>query len=137
MGHEIYSLGVCLLEIGLWRPLTQRQRDGGEAHFVSSPQLIELTKQELSSVPDHDKTLATYLRQRDGPKRLAQSLTTLAESELPFTMGTKYMRLVVDCLTCLDSDSKAWDVNFRKSDQNGILAAFLSRVLSILWGVGL
>ncbi|KAK4156074.1 hypothetical protein C8A00DRAFT_31126 [Chaetomidium leptoderma] len=28
MGHDIYSLGVCLLEIGLWRPLVEFITDG-------------------------------------------------------------------------------------------------------------
>jgi hypothetical protein len=30
MQHDIYSLGVCLLEIGLWEPLVEYPEDGGQ-----------------------------------------------------------------------------------------------------------
>ncbi|KAK3298647.1 uncharacterized protein B0H64DRAFT_385743 [Chaetomium fimeti] len=38
-GHDIYALGVCLLEIGLWRPLVQLAHDGTAVTAICTPLL--------------------------------------------------------------------------------------------------
>lgn len=102
MQHDIYSLGVCLLEIGLWESLVLYEGDA-----CPSPLL------ENAAVGD-----------RDDPRRataLKQHLVTLARSKLPSRMGDAYTKVVVNCLTCLDEDN--WDFGNQSEfeDEDGVL----------------
>jgi hypothetical protein len=77
MGHDLYSLGVCLLEISLWQPF-----------FAAD------------GVPS--QVDATCLPKLTAPWLVAEVLRSLAESEIPPRMGTRFSKLVVACLTCLE-----------------------------------
>jgi serine/threonine protein kinase len=96
MLHDVYSLGVCLLEIGLWSSFVQYAiGSNGETSIL--PGLLE-----IAAVP----------KMRDERRRafeLKRVLTDLATSKLPGCMGDKYTSLVVSCLSCLDKTSKFID----------------------------
>jgi hypothetical protein len=85
MQHDIYSLGVCLLEIGLW------------SSFV-----------EYDSPNDEPRRSPNYDFSDGEPNSVGRSefvkacLVSLATDKLPATMGTKYSKVVESCLTCLD-----------------------------------
>jgi len=70
MSHDIYSLGVVLLELWLWRPLT-------------STGLAKL--KGLSAEDAARGKLRDYLKK-------------LASERLPVVMGTKYRDVVLFCL---------------------------------------
>lgn len=102
MQHDIYSLGVCLLEIGLWESLVLYEGDP-----YPSPLLADAAAGD-----------------RDGPKRatlLKQHLVTLARSKLPSRMGDAYTNVVINCLTCLDEDNQDFGNQSEFEDQDGVL----------------
>ncbi|KAL7762916.1 hypothetical protein ACKLNR_006274 [Fusarium oxysporum f. sp. zingiberi] len=82
MQHDIYSLGVCLLEIGLWHSLVDYQ--DGEA--------------TLRDIHGPLKNL--------GPEAIKDRLILMGRTQLRATMGDIYSRVVETCLTCLDEDNK-------------------------------
>jgi hypothetical protein len=87
MQHDIYSLGVCLLEIGLWKPITPLVAD------AKSPRLDgENATEARAPIP---------LPQ----ERVKTKLESLAIRLLPSVMGDQYRDVVVNCLTCLDDDN--------------------------------
>jgi hypothetical protein len=115
MQHDIYSLGVCLLEIGLWRSFVV-QDDGGE--FVPSAALH-------SSAPGPNSDVEQV--QGDG---LKDQLVALASSELPKWMGTSYSEIVRTCLTCLDPDNVDFGDEREFEDEDGIVVGvrFIQKV---------
>ncbi|KAF5678211.1 het-s domain-containing protein [Fusarium denticulatum] len=82
MQHDIYSLGVCLLEIGLWRSLV-------EFHGATT---------RLSSVLTNTEGYQSEL----DPKAIKEKLILLSRTELRVCMGDIYSTVAETCLTCLD-----------------------------------
>ncbi|KAL8933059.1 MAG: hypothetical protein Q9211_005988, partial [Gyalolechia sp. 1 TL-2023] len=106
MQHDIYSLGVCLLEIGLWRSFQIWDED--------------------SEIPSMNEDL---LRKNDfaikAPRKRAfevkKQLIRLAEQRLPGTMGQIYTSTVLSCLTCLDPGNTDFGDQDEVYDESGIL----------------
>ena len=78
MQHDIYSLGVCLLEFGLWQSAVQY--DSGNPQVSSNLQDLD-------------------------PEATKERLISLSRSELRIAMGDIYSKVVETCLTCLDEDN--------------------------------
>ncbi|KAK3987133.1 hypothetical protein QBC44DRAFT_246691, partial [Cladorrhinum sp. PSN332] len=91
MGHDIYSLGVCLLEIGLWESLVNGT--------VPSARLKK-------AIPGIDTGTEAWWTDEQ-IQTVKEELIELAREELPRTMGVMYSQLVVACLTCLDKKTEA------------------------------
>lgn len=93
IGHDIYSLGICLLEIGLWHPLIIY---GGAPAY--SPLLVEAKaawRAENAVIHPNGQPLTdAEIEQR--------VFIHLAGDRLAFEMGEAYSKLVVKCLTCLE-----------------------------------
>ncbi|EEU39135.1 uncharacterized protein NECHADRAFT_15666, partial [Fusarium vanettenii 77-13-4] len=87
MQHDIYSLGVCLLEIGLWQSFVNYE--AGENKTLSP--IIG-----VSSDASHDEAAAFLLTS------VKDRFVKLAQTELRECMGTRYSEIVETCLTCLD-----------------------------------
>ncbi|KAK3631483.1 hypothetical protein LTR56_016847 [Elasticomyces elasticus] len=88
MQHDIYSLGACLLEIGLWDTFVKYNP---KTDIVEAPGLaLELSLEEL---------------RRKRPNAIKDHLVALAKRKLPQLMGEIYTEVVISCLTCLDEDS--------------------------------
>lgn len=101
MHHDIYSLGVVLLEVGLW------------STFVEYPETctgIAVPSNCLAELPAGVEK---------DPRRRAfknkQILEELAEQNLPRIIGQKYTDVVLLCLRCLNEDDDAG----LQSDYNG------------------
>lgn len=71
--HDLYALGVVLLEIGVWRTVTSRLKPGFEQ------------AKKFGKVPS--------------PEYVKQSLIKIAKEELPPVMGNRYTKAVVTCLS--------------------------------------
>ncbi|KAL2829845.1 hypothetical protein BJY01DRAFT_122593 [Aspergillus pseudoustus] len=91
MQHDIYSLGVCLLEIGLWTSFTT-----GDARNPSP-------------------TIPT-----DGSNHLKTYFTAMARENLPYRMGDKYTNVVINCLTCMDPTNEDFGDESEFEDDFGI-----------------
>ncbi|KAG5819949.1 hypothetical protein H9Q74_009171 [Fusarium xylarioides] len=85
MQHDIYGLGVCLLEIGLWRSLV-------ESHGATTRLSLVFTNTE------------SYLSELD-PQAIKEQLILLSRTELRMCMGDIYSTVVETCLTCLDESN--------------------------------
>ena len=104
MQHDIYSLGMCLLEIGLWKSFVAYDtdscipNDGSDTHAIRTPVLGN----DLStpSFKDH--------------------LLSLARGELRSRMGSKYSEIVETCLTCLDPGNADFGDEEEFRDEDGI-----------------
>ena len=104
MQHDIYSLGVCLLEIGLW------------ISFVS------LSEENPTPAPKLGITNLLGIRnKRELAIKIKARLVDLARDELPTTMGRTYADVVVACLTCLDpGESSVFDRQPASEDDDGV-----------------
>ena len=94
MGHDIYSLGVCLLEIGLWDPFIVVE--DGRHRFSAAYERMAF---RLGCVRREEPAWESTLKK---PNVVQQVMVGLAKNELPPRTGTVYADLVVDCLTCLE-----------------------------------
>ncbi len=107
MRHDIYSLGVCLLEIGLWESFVDYGAN--------------------SSVPVLGRGLAVSGGDMSGPDLLKDPewakdyLLSLARGPpLRRQMGTVYGRVVETCLTCLDKDNVDFGDEKEFQDEDGV-----------------
>ena len=99
MEHDIYSLGVCLLEIGLW------------TSFVAY---------DTEENPSRGKVL-NVIPDSQSPTDLKSALVSMAREQLPPRMGDRYCSIVVNCLTCLDEDNADFADEAQFQDESGIL----------------
>jgi hypothetical protein len=109
IGHDIYSLGVCLLEIGLW--------DSFIVHKNGGPSLSKLLSEAKSS---WRRDNAAIIQSTTDAQIEQEVFIKLAGEELGYEMGEAYSKLVIKCLTCIeqgfgniftfvDSASRDWD----------------------------
>lgn len=107
MQHDIYSLGVCMLEVGLWQSFVVYDED--DMKPMLSPALFG------SPAGQSPETVHNYLR--DSVKG---RFISLAQSQLPACMGTRYASIVETCLTCLDPDNTDFGRQEEFEDEDGI-----------------
>ena len=106
MQHDIYSLGVCLLEIGLWRSFLNWDAD---SEIVSANEAF-ISRSDLAIKDPRKKAF--------GIKRL---FTQAARERLPGLMGQRYADVVVACLTCLDAGNVDFGDETALDDDDGTL----------------
>src|SRR5579862_9999259 len=106
MRHDIYSVGVCLLEIGLWSSFVDYSED--QKSVSPGP---ELPISELIAIKD----------QRKAAIEVMAILVEMARSRLPWSMGNVYTDVVVSCLTCLDKNNEGFGDEKEFEDEDGIL----------------
>ncbi|EWC47765.1 hypothetical protein DRE_02965 [Drechslerella stenobrocha 248] len=94
MQHDIYSLGVCLLEIGLCTAITSLLQDIESMAFTSYRQQSTFVKN-------------VFLRE--------------TRQSLPNRMGTTYSKVVETCLTCLDPGNQDFGDETAFQDEDGVL----------------
>jgi len=109
MQHDIYSVGVCLLEIGLWESFVGYSKD-------------------LKPVPSSKVQLADDF---NTPVMIKEKLVHVARNFLPAKMGDIYTHVVISCLTCLDPDNGDFGDEAEFQDQDGVLVAvrYIEKVL--------
>ncbi|KAF7510470.1 hypothetical protein GJ744_006316 [Endocarpon pusillum] len=103
MQHDIYSLGVCLLEVGLWRSFLLYE-DSATAPLPAPALGIALDGPEFKK-----------------PILIKEHLVALARRDLPKRMGERYEEIVVNCLTCLDQDNADFGDQSEFEDRDGVL----------------
>ncbi|KAL6404753.1 hypothetical protein AUP68_11582 [Ilyonectria robusta] len=106
MQHDIYSLGVCLLEVGLWESFVEHR--GPDCLPTPSPSL---------GLPAHvDVSQPSSFVETAGREHLLH----LVKTRLPTRMGTRYSEIVETCLTCLDPENADFGDEHEFEDEDGI-----------------
>ena len=103
MQHDIYSLGVCLLELGLWESFVVY---GGNSMVPSPSAALGFSNNGVES--------------RD-PFLIKDRLLSMTRELLPRLMGTIYTEIVETCLTCLDDGNVGFGDEQELVDEDGIL----------------
>lgn len=84
MQDDIYSLGVCLLELGLWRSFIFNVGGSCTPH----PEV------DVSKISGKETWRKAHI--------LKEKFESLAQTELPAKMGRRYSEVVYSCLSCLN-----------------------------------
>lgn len=133
MQHDVYSLGVCLLELGVgWSFVEYEEEEEGKGK--QQEQLRARPSDSLLDVAADDGDALGRFSISDvqrGGVRLKDHLVRLARARLPARMGDLYTAVVVTCLTCLDQDNGDFGDEEDTRDEDGILIGvrFIERVL--------
>lgn len=109
MRDDVYSLGVCLLEIALWKPLASTRQDFSGP---MSSQLRDLQRMSKDS-------------RRTGGE-LTRRLVDIAKKWVPVTMGSVFANVVVTCLECWDEDAEDNNENNYDDDEEEKIRRHLS-----------
>lgn len=119
MQYDIYSLGVCLLEISMWKSFV--------VHNTKSP--------EAPPVPNGLLGIDEFLKPKpkaDTAFKIKQNFIDLVKNHVPSKMGDIFTEVVLSCLTCLDKGA----INMLKDeaelyDEQGILVGveFIEKIL--------
>jgi hypothetical protein len=122
MLHDIYSLGVVLLEIGLW------------SSFI-------ITDDSGNTSPGPQLPISEYLTRdlRTRSRAVKDVLGELARKKLPSCMGTKYADVVVGCLRCLDVEDPGLGYEDQSLDRDDLAVAveFVENVIVRLHEISL
>lgn len=149
MQHDIYSLGVCLLEIGLWRSLVwYPSTSSSTSSTYHHPNHANSSSSVPTPVPGYSLQLRKHLSDRDfdhahlpgSTSWIKEDLVLLAKQTLPQRMGRLYTEIVVDCLTCLDDGNNEFgssDVTHNKQDLIMVGIKFVERILGKIEGITL
>lgn len=124
MRHDIYSIGVCLLEIGLWGSFVEYDKVN-EKDLQPSSLGAKLRE-------DHDSISGPEFLK--SPERVKDRLLHLTRGTLRRNMGNKYSKVVETCLTCLDKDNEDFgdDEEFQDEDGVAIGARYIEKVVQRL-----
>lgn len=118
MQHDIYGLGVVLLEVGLWGSFVEYEHDGSKNMIARPGKALYL----------HSPTSIDRLQWRppflmSSPEATKAHLVSLARTRLPQAMGRRYAEVVETCLTCLDPGNIDFGDESEFQDRDGILVA--------------
>ncbi|KIW72026.1 hypothetical protein PV04_00250 [Phialophora macrospora] len=120
MLHDIYSLGVVLLEIALWRSfvLEETDRDTGEKSFMVNRDAVKISDRKTGRLKS--------------PEEIKRVFVDKAVDFIPQVFGDRYRDTVVMCLNCLDEGGLK-DISDAK-DNDGITVgmAYIERILTTL-----
>ena len=113
--HDIYSLGVCLLEIGLGSSLVLWETAQGTP--VPNPEILD-----VGTAPLKDRRKRAF--------EVKRALVRVAQEQLAPRMGRKYAEITAVCLTCLDRNDNEFGDEKEFIDENGILVGvrFIEKV---------
>lgn len=154
MQHDIYSLGVVLLEIGLWESFISYSSLSTPSPSSSLSPSDDTKPESSSSLIDEENPIpppfiANQKGEKDSRKRAAAiktQLISLAVEKLPARMGKKYTDVVLLCLTCLDGTSRGSVDEIKGSvfedvdvlDEDGIVVGikYIERILLKIQEIG-
>jgi hypothetical protein len=100
MRHDIYSLGVVLLEIALWRPFI---RWNGDAYYFESDTARYFLTSEVS-MGEYSAGNASWSHKLKSPLEIQASLVKVAKKQVARVMGSVFATVVTECLCCLEND---------------------------------
>lgn len=109
MEHDIYSLGVCLLEIALWKSFVLRDPFGAAMPSVESKRLIE-GGGDAAGIKD--------------------KLVEMAREMIPTSLGNRYAEVTISCLQCMDPDGGD-NAESLSDEETSVGAGYIEKVSSM------
>ncbi|PYH41659.1 uncharacterized protein BP01DRAFT_360146 [Aspergillus saccharolyticus JOP 1030-1] len=110
MRHDIYSLGVCLLEIALWRSFVRPDPN---------------TTDNACFLPSADLDIGAELKNKDsraGAFDIKDKLVAMCKDALPAAVGEQYTGVVLACICCMDhSEDNLFRYENGMQDRDGII----------------
>ncbi|KAI1208017.1 uncharacterized protein F4807DRAFT_462108 [Annulohypoxylon truncatum] len=127
MQHDVYSLGVCLLELGLWKSFVMNRED--EEPCAEDEDSGKTPSSTLGLTLDEFNLDVGSLA--EPPRKIKDRLVQLARSQLPQRVGDKYTAVVITCLTCLDEGNEDFGDQADMHDEDGVLIGvrFIEKIL--------
>lgn len=129
MGHDIYSLGVCMLEILTWDPLAIITGEG-DSQEVSICQTYRATfgQYKLGNETKEEKSDEERLMQN--PQIVQRVLFRMAERLVPVAAGVRMRDVVWQCLTCLDEEVNRGQFQiYQERERKDVAIGFVDTVL--------
>lgn len=117
--HDLYSLGVCFLEVGLWEPFIVF-KDGHH-------QLSDFFHSEALKIEGVEEADFKNMNALASSKKLGQIFVQIAERLLPEKMGTPFSKLTINCLKDEVKDKKFFD-----GDENLAALSFRNAASTVL-----
>lgn len=96
MGHDLYSLGICLLELGLWEPLIAVEND-------QPPKMSDRYCDMALRTERIDPRGVSVLKQLVKPAVVQEFMTSMAEHDLGQEMGKGYSQVVLACFQYVEA----------------------------------
>lgn len=96
MGHDLYSLGICLLELGLWEPLIVVEND-------QPPKMSDRYCDMALRTERIDPREVSVLKQLVKPAVAQEVMTSMAEHDLGQEMGKGYSQVVLACFQYVEA----------------------------------
>ncbi|KAL5536300.1 hypothetical protein ACEPAF_121 [Sanghuangporus sanghuang] len=131
---DVFSLGICLLEIGIWKSLFVWDEE--RELFDCDKTVLDFTPEKYRSELDGCKAPTRF---RPGLRR--RDLIKFAQEKVPVAMGTTFRDVVVDCLTFGEQNRNIADMAERQKDNVAFLQNqsinFVRHVLTRLRGLKL
>ncbi|OCK74832.1 hypothetical protein K432DRAFT_188431 [Lepidopterella palustris CBS 459.81] len=118
MAHDIYSLGVCMLELLLWKPLVIREAGKSltiSKELISEAAALKMIDQNLLSSSD-PVVVAKSIK----PREFQALLVALAYKRLPAAAGDRLTQLVIACLKVVENGFGASPVVQADSVETGL-----------------
>ncbi|KAL4961579.1 uncharacterized protein BDV14DRAFT_203613 [Aspergillus stella-maris] len=124
MRHDVYSLGVCLLEVAMWESFVQSSDqllNKDQSHYKDSENETD------SDLPWPGLGIEVALHEKDARRAafiVKDRLVEMTKEVLPALVGDRYTGVVIACLCCLDDGD---DNTFRDAkglglqDRDGII----------------
>lgn len=124
--HDVYSLGVCLLEICLW-----------QSYITWNPSKNEYRNNtDVCALIQKGVDPATGKAKLKSPAEIQATFVKKAQQAIPRIMGEKFSKIVVSCLTCLEGGLGNRE---ELMDENGVVSgvAYVDRVLQMFEEISL
>jgi hypothetical protein len=93
MLHDVYSLGVCLLEISMWRSFVEFEKHSSVFVKVNNTKACNLME------PARDGLEPRML----SPKLIQEKFIRDARARIPVLLGSRFSEVVVRCLICVEN----------------------------------
>lgn len=104
MAHDVYSLGVCMIEILRWRSILRTEASEGQPPGVSNDFVEAFAK--LKFAPNEREEADRYTKY---PRQNKAVLLRINETYIPIEAGDKMRHIIHGFLTCLDRKDESDD----------------------------
>lgn len=121
MRHDIYSLGVVLLEIALWTSFVRW--DESRLVYVSSEYSCKLLEKGNTTAPG---------QKLKSPQDIQNVLLKTAERQVRLSMGGKFADIVISCLKCVDGNSMGPLGDFEDEDEVDVGIKYIDLIIEKL-----